>query len=244
MNKKLLIRKIHRWLAIIIGIQLLFWTVSGAYFSLVHIATVRGEDRMHPQQRLPLSADLAVVSPLTALQVWRQTQPGDNTPIDRISLRLNGSGQPEYTLFSASANGGKWPLARVDARTGTPLPPLSREAAEHHALADYAAPAKVTASQLIHSKPPSEYKGPLPVWQVKLDDARHTHLYISPVDGQVLARRNSWWRTFDFLWMLHILDFDSRDNFNNLLLRSIAPAAVIVVLSGYLLWWISRRRRI
>lgn len=242
MNKKLLIRKTHRWLAIVIGLQLLFWTLSGAYFSLVHISTVRGEDRARQQNPVPLSSEMSIISPTVALQkATRNRLP--NVPIHRVSLRMNAQGQPEYALFSQKRHGGKWPFALLDARTGTVKPPLDRKKAEQAALDDFAQPAAITGSQLIENKPPGEYKGPLPVWQITLDDARETHLYVSPVDGQVLARRNNWWRAFDFLWMLHILDFDQRDNFNNTLLRVIAPAAVIVVLSGYLLWWTSRRRR-
>ncbi|MBC8124060.1 MAG: hypothetical protein H7Y22_19760, partial [Gemmatimonadaceae bacterium] len=37
------LRKAHRYLGLIAGLQLLFWTVSGLYFSLVPIADVRGE---------------------------------------------------------------------------------------------------------------------------------------------------------------------------------------------------------
>ncbi len=236
MNPKLMIRKTHRWLAIIIGIQLLFWTISGAYFSLVHIKTVRGEDRSQSRPSPALSADTALLSPAQIIAA------SDN-PVHRLSLQNSSKGQPVYALYNTGMYGGKHPYARVDARSGEKLPFLDAKQAQEKALQDYTRPAQVQSVNWIKENPPSEYKGPLPVWRVMLDDARQTHLYISPVDGQVLARRNNWWRTFDFLWMLHILDFDQRENFNNTLLRVIAPAAVVVVLSGYLLWWVSRRRK-
>ena len=40
---KLLLRKIHRWLGLIAGIQLLAWTVSGLYFTLIPIDEIHGD---------------------------------------------------------------------------------------------------------------------------------------------------------------------------------------------------------
>ncbi len=237
MNKKLFIRKTHRWLAVIIGIQLLFWTVSGAYFSLIHITTVRGEDRAVETASAILPKHLETVPPGRIVRTME-------TPIQRLELRMHSNGAPVYALYSKQTGNNRFPFTLIDAQTGQPLPPLDLEQATQRALADYEGNANIKSARLLTDNPPGEYKGPLPVWQVILDDARATHLYVSPVDGHILARRNTWWRTFDFLWMLHILDFDTRADFNNTLLRVVAPAAVLVVLSGYVLWWISRRRKI
>jgi hypothetical protein len=64
----------------------------------------------------------------------------------------------------------------------------------------------------------------------------------------VTKHRNGIWRAFDFLWMLHTMDYRSRDDFNNPLLRGVAAMAVVAVLSGFLLWgrtsmFLRRRRR-
>ena len=40
------------------------------------------------------------------------------------------------------------------------------------------------------------------------------------------------WRIFDFVWMLHIMDYQDRDNFNTWLLISAAALALIISLSG------------
>ena len=37
-----LLRESHRWLGLIAGIQLLLWTISGLYFTLIPIETIRG----------------------------------------------------------------------------------------------------------------------------------------------------------------------------------------------------------
>ena len=36
-------RKIHRYLGIIIGVQFLFWTISGLYFSWTNLDDIHGD---------------------------------------------------------------------------------------------------------------------------------------------------------------------------------------------------------
>jgi hypothetical protein len=47
------------------------------------------------------------------------------------------------------------------------------------------------------------------------------------------------WRWFDFLWMTHTMDYQTRDDFNTLLLRSFSLLGLITVLSGFVLWGVS-----
>ena len=50
-----------------------------------------------------------------------------------------------------------------------------------------------------------------------------------------MARRNDDWRFFDFFWMLHIMDYQERENFNNPLLITASMFALFTVLAGLLL---------
>ena len=63
----------------------------------------------------------------------------------------------------------------------------------------------------------------------------------------VVAARTTRWRVFDFLWMLHIMDFQSRDDFNHPLLQIAAFLGLVVALGGVALWVVTtsvfRRRR-
>jgi hypothetical protein len=59
-----------------------------------------------------------------------------------------------------------------------------------------------------------------------------------------VSRRHELWRIFDFLWMLHIMDYETRDNVNNWLLRGFTLLAFTTALSGtWLLWFAFPRRR-
>ena len=48
-------RKVHRYLGLVIGIQLLLWTVSGAIFSWNSIEAMRGENRIRTPKPVDLS---------------------------------------------------------------------------------------------------------------------------------------------------------------------------------------------
>ena len=68
-------------------------------------------------------------------------------------------------------------------------------------------------------------------------------MYFSADDGQLAEKRNSTWRLFDFFWMLHTMDYKSRDNFNSPLVITIGMAALWLSLSGFILMFRSFRRQ-
>jgi uncharacterized iron-regulated membrane protein len=78
----------------------------------------------------------------------------------------------------------------------------------------------------------TEYRGRLPVWRVDFDDEAVTTLYVAPDNGEVITRRNRVWRIYDFAWMLHIMDYRERTDFNHPLLVWASALALLVALSG------------
>ena len=93
------------------------------------------------------------------------------------------------------------------------------------------------------SFPPQEYRGETPVWRIDFNDRRHTRLYISPDTGEVRARRNDVWRLYDFFRMLHIMDYEDREDFNNPLLMTASAAALVFALSGIAIFVMRLARR-
>ena len=81
-----------------------------------------------------------------------------------------------------------------------------------------------------------EYRGrPLPAYRVSFDHPLGTRLYVSVERGVVTARRNDRWRWFDRFWMLHVMDYEDRDDFNTWWLQVAAALGVITILSGFTL---------
>ncbi len=221
----------HRWLGLVVGVQLLAWSVSGFTFTILDIDNVHGDFERNTDPPLPVRVDLAVVSPAEALAALADSGiPGDS--VTHISLRER-FGQTVYELFDA----GRHPLGAVDAVSGEFIARISQDQARMAAQADFLPQAAILSIELLEGEPPSEFRGGvMPVYRIIFDHPKKPHLYISPVTGKVLTRRNKPWRTFDFFWMLHIMDYRQRDNFNHWLLTAMSAIAIVTSASGLVLW--------
>lgn len=224
-----LARTTHKWLALIIAIQAVFWTLSGLYMSAVHIDIIHG-DRLVKSDAPPPITLAGLVDP----QHLAHLAPGLKTA--RLETQL---GRPVYVIEAAD---GK---ALLDARTGEKLSPLGREAAQARAAALFAEPGKVVSAQLLTTVKPTEIQSrPLPLWRVEFEGAWRPTFYISPFTGELVARRHDLWRTYDFVWMFHIMDYENRTDVNNVLIRVATWMAFVTSLTGaWLLLYSFRRRR-
>ncbi len=215
-----------------IGIQVVLWITGGFVMSLLPIEKVRGEDWVAEQDSGPIPADIVLLAP------------------DRIARDLDLNGlegadldmwldRPVYRLNSGAT------VHLTDAATGTLLSPLDSDTASEVARRDYAGPGTV-GRVILQEEPLLEIRGrDLPQWRVEFDDSRNTTVYVSPQTGKVTGRRNKIWRVYDFFWMLHIMDYSERDDFNHPLL--IASAAVAWFLATTGIWlvvqWLRRKRK-
>ncbi len=225
----LLIRKIHLWAGLVLGLQLLFWVSGGVVMSVLPLEQVRGE---HLAAEAATPPPLRSAGPLLPLeQVLRRYPQATGITLDWLL------GRPVYRLRGSEAR-------LLDARSGQRLDPLPEATALALARADYSGPEPDMQARWIDADPPGEIRGrPLPIWQIQLDDDLNTRLYVSPDSGKILARRNDTWRLFDFFWMLHIMDYENREDFNHPLLIGFAISALLFVLSGFALLWIRFRPR-
>jgi hypothetical protein len=223
LNKQL-IRKSHRWLGLVIGIQLLAWTVSGLYFTLIPIAEIRGSHLLTPQATLKVG-HVAVISPNDLV---RQHPGLADLRFDEIGLRQRG----DRIAYLITNDAGQ---KAYDAESGALLAPLTESEAK--TIAESRSTLAVETLARIESvEPGDEYRGgELPAWRVSLAD--NVKLYIGATSGQVRAVRTNEWRVFDFLWGLHIMDYEAREDFNHLLLQVISVLGVITVISGLILFF-------
>jgi len=75
-----------------------------------------------------------------------------------------------------------------------------------------------------------DHEGPL--WRVDFADSEDTTVYVSAQNGAVLEHRNRTWRLFDVFWMLHIMDYTGRKNFNNPLVVMMGIGGLWMALCG------------
>lgn len=233
---------VHRWLGLTVGVQLLAWSVGGFTFSILDIDNVRGDLDRTTDPSPTVRAGRVQLSPAEAIGAAAK-RGLDSDTVTRVVLRERFD-RTVYELFGAKQR----PLGAVDAVSGAFLPRVSEEEAKRSALSDFAPEATVASVHLLEGEPPNEFRGrPMPVYQVVLDHPHHPHLYVSPVTGEILARRNRVWRIFDFFWMLHIMDYRERESFNHWLLTGMSVLAILTSASGLVLWWWRvpfRRRRV
>jgi uncharacterized iron-regulated membrane protein len=205
----------HKWLGLIIGVQVFLWLASGLFMTAVPIETVRGEHNIRKAAPLKLSAD-GLVS-LDRVLTGRETRAELTDLYGILVWRLDEEGQPARL---------------VDAQTGVTISPLTEAQARRIAAADFSGPGKIASAALIERDPEIEYRGALPVWRIQFDDPESTRLYVLATSGKVTARRTNTWRIYDFLWSLHIMDYGGRDNFNNPLVVMAAVLGLILALTG------------
>ena len=227
MRPHVIARKTHKWLGLFIGLQVVIWSLSGVYMTVVHIDTIHGDHliRDTPATRVDASR---LIDPLAAAAA-------NGAQDVRLTWVRN---QPAYVLKS---DGGE---KVVDAANGGAVSPLTEAEIRSIAKATYTG-AEVIASATLISKIPGEIRGrEPPLWRVEFVHWNKPTLYFSPTTGELLSRRHDLWRIFDFVWMLHIMDYDEREDVNNMLLRIFTWGAVLMASSGvWMLFYFLHRKK-
>jgi len=235
------VRRLHRLLGTVIGVQVLLWTASGIYFAWTDIDEIRGDHLKARPEAIAFDPDW--VSPTEIdFSAVAMARPQRVRSLDVVEI----AGEPHYRL-RVEAGSDESRVILASARSGILRGPLLREEAVSMARANFAPDAEVLDVTLLTAEevgPHHEYRGrPLPAWRVRFEHDSRTHVYVAANEAEVITHRNRGWRIFDTLWMLHTMDFFGRDDFNNPLLRGISFLALVMTLSGYLMWFRTRPRR-
>lgn len=215
--------QIHKWLALVVGLQVLGWVLGGLVMTAIPIATVRGEHHIAAFQSaaLPPKGLLSYESVATALGV------------EAVEATLKSTIRGPLWILK-DANGG---AHIADAVTGRHVEPLPKAEARILASVQYQGRGQPAVPQWF-AVAPQEAGRPGPLWAVDFSDAERTRFYVSPDTGEVVSRRSNVWRLYDVFWRIHILDFKTGDNFNNPLVIAAAALTLPVVLTGLILLWI------
>ena len=105
---------------------------------------------------------------------------------------------------------------------------------------DYAV--ALTADHGGHDMPERNREHAAPMWRVDLGDAEHSSIYVSATTGRHLVTRGDTWRTWDFFWMLHNMDYASRTSFNHPLIILVAFGVLWLSGTGFYLLFKSFRK--
>lgn len=221
--------QIHKWLALVVGLQVLGWVLGGVVMTAIPIETVRSEHHLAKFQPSALPAEGLVDFAAAAAAVGV-------TPVEAtLKSSLRG---PLWVLKDAQSK-----TYVVDAATGRHVTALPAKEVRFLAGAQYEGKG-APGEPVWYAVPPQEAGRPGPLWAVDFDDAEKTRFYLSPETGEVVSRRSDVWRLYDFFWRVHILDFRDGEDFNHPLIIAAAALTLPVVITGLILLWIRLARDI
>lgn len=215
------IRKAHRYLGLFLGIQFLFWTISGLYFSWTDLDEIHGDHFKKEKEQVSFTNlininDLEFKDPIKSFELREIADLpyyfiNDSILFNAYNGNLKDSISLEEAIKISNKNIlDKYKISSVD---------KIYEVGNHH-----------------------EYRGkPLPAFVISYEGAEKLKSYVSIIDGKFQTVRHRDWRWFDFLWMTHTMDYETRDDFNNKLIRAFSLLGLITVMSGFLLWFISSK---
>ena len=208
-----MVRVFHKYLSLIISIQLLLWTISGIYFAFNKIELVRGEQYIIKDKPSSIEINNLNIS--------------SNVKNIEIFKRLN-----QWVVKVEMDAGFKY-----QDLLGNEVYELSpNEAIEVVKLKTILSP--IDAIKINESSSRSEFRGrSLPIYKIKTDSSDDTNVYVDVMSGKIVAIRSDSWRVWDFLWGAHIIDYKERDNINNILLKIFSVLALFSSLSGIALFF-------
>ena len=217
-------RKLEKLIGILgffLGIQFLFWTISGLYFSWTDLDEIHGDHFKKEKEQVSFTNlininDLEFKDPIKSFELREIAYLpyyfiNDSILFNAYNGNLKDSISLEEAIKISNKNIlDKYKISSVD---------KIYEVGNHH-----------------------EYRGkPLPAFVISYEGAEKLKSYVSIIDGKFQTVRHRDWRWFDFLWMTHTMDYETRDDFNNKLIRAFSLLGLITVMSGFLLWFISSK---
>lgn len=217
----------HIWLGWLVGVPIVMWMATGLIMVARPIDEVRGNHLRIEQAQQALPPD-------TAISV---TLPDDSDrPVKSVRTAML-SGQPVTSI--EYMDGG---LERFS-NSGARLPPLNEIEARVIAAEQIVGGNNVAAITAFEAdRVPFDFRRPISVWQVELDSG--DRVYIGRETGQIEAVRTRWWRLFDFVWGLHIMDLETREDTSHPILILFAALGLFGSLLGTVLMFRRRKARI
>ncbi len=218
--------KWHIWLGWLVGFPILMWIVTGLVMVVKPIEEVRGTTLLREVTETPLPSEtnIAVSLPATekpVLSVTTLIERGET--VTRIAY-LDGTTERFRADGSAMA-----PLSEIEARMIV---------AERVVGGDKL----VSSARFDADQVPFDFRQPKPVWQVALADG--THVYVGTDSGAIEAVRTRWWRVFDFMWGLHIMDLQTREDTSHPILILFAALSMIGATLGCVLMFRRRKAKV
>jgi hypothetical protein len=219
MRGHLVLSRVHRWVAALVGLQILIWFASGTVMAFLPIEKVRGEHLLRAAAPAPLPPAALARLP------------------DRIAKLPDGPVQVQSYMLGtlpvlrAEFAGGR-PSLLLNVTTGAQLNPVSPAMALTLLRARTSVDLSQATTHWVTAKT-NDYRGALPAWRIDARDAESAQFYVSAETGEIKTVRTGLWRVYDFLWGLHIMDWKNHESFNTPWMIGFAGLAFCLAVAGF-----------
>ena len=230
--------QLHKWIGLVVGIQILFWVLGGLVMTAIPIERVHGDHHIGMAPKAAIAPD----------QVLPYAEVVKRAEFEVAKAELRGTPHGPVWIVDSTTGQQKW----MDAKTGGEVQEVTEAQARAAAVGGYTGKGVPTSVKLLDESVEAGVGGPL--WQVKFNDGEGTTLYVDGFNGDVVSRRSDIWRFYDFFFRLHIMNFGPAETYNHPLIIAASAITLAVVLTGFiLLWfkvgrdiqgWIARRKKV
>jgi uncharacterized iron-regulated membrane protein len=214
--------QLHKWVGLVVGLQVLFWVLGGLVMTAIPIERVHGDHHV-ARPRAPAIAPDKVLPLAKVVEM---------SGLELAQAQLRNTPRGPAWIVGAPSGQEIW----FDARTGGEIQELTATEARTVATQNYAGKGKPVSAKLL-DEPPVEAGVGGPLWQVRFDDGEGTTLYVDPFTGDVASRRSDLWRFYDFFYRLHIMNFGPAENYNHPLIIATTAVTLSMVVTGFILLW-------
>lgn len=225
------IKSLHKWLSLLVFIQLFIWLGTGIFFNLMDHGKARGNH--YRQALVNQDIDHQRLADIQGVLAASHSAVSEITLVQRL-------GQPYYLLTHKKGLYKHFnsDFSLVDAYSGVTLV-ISDKIAEKLAQASYKGSADI--SSVVKVKPPIAdfLKEKNTLWQVNFLDELNTSVYINASSGRLVGHSNDDKRFVDFFFMLHFMDYplfgqDSVGGFNNWQIIFFALITLFFCITGFI----------
>ncbi len=220
-----LIKTFHKWLSLLVGLQLLIWIGTGLFFNVMDHEKAKGSKYLVKQANV--YTDLSqLIEPQHVLKSF---------PLAVSLKQVSLLSKPFYLLTHEKGlyQHFKNQYSLVDAVTGEQFV-IDQTVAKSIALASYSGPGEIAS--VVKQLPPhgDRLKEKNPLWRVDFNDSLNTTAYIDASSGRLIGHANDDKRIIDIVFMLHFMDYAQERSFNNIQIIIFAVFMLFFSLTGFI----------
>lgn len=227
---------LHKWLSVVVFIQLLVWLGTGLYFNLRDEQKAQGNIfRVNNIASSTVDADRLV--PIASL--IESIAQRNKKPILSVKL-IWVNNQWAYLLSHQQVWHSYYlsDVSLVNAYSGQPLV-INNIAAQRIASTTYNGEGKVVSNQLLTPPIDDLPKEQNPVWRIQYNDGLNTSIYVRANSGALVSHANDQTRFDQLMFRLHFMDYANTGSFNHPLIIVFALLTFILSFTGFI-WLIIR----